>query len=907
MFNSSYRFLRNASLTAILLCTVCIGIFQTPALAQSPPTGKLPQGITPTHYVLDLQITPDEERFTGQTKIEIMLDATTTLVWLHGRDLQVTNAHAALPNGTQIAAQYAEIGDSGAAKLTFEQAVGPGPATLVLDYTAGFNQSLEGLYRVKRGEMAYVYTHFEPLSARRMFPGFDEPRFKTQFDISVTIPASNVAISNAPERETIPLGNKLKRVVFQTTEPISTYLVALAVGDFDVVEWEAIPGNSIRTKSIPLRGIAPKGKGGKLGHALTHTGEMLAILEEYFGIPYPYAKLDIVAAAEFNSGGMENVAAIFYDQRHVLIDDNPSIYQLRNYASIHAHELAHSWFGNLVTPAWWDDLWLKEAFATWMSHRVVQAWRPKEFNDRGSLRGAHWAMWSDRFVSARQIRQPIESDHDIAGAFDGITYSKGGGVLSMVETYLGEELFRQGVRIFLERHRHGVASAEDFFKSLSDAAGDPAVIGALRSFVDKPGTPLVEVNWTCDDDGAAKVSLKQSRALPLGSKGDAKKTWAIPLCLAYPHGDTRRSKCILMSEPRATVTLETNACPAWILPNKAGAAYVKFSLPERGWTGLLDNQHLLRPGEIMSVMDSLVAAYDSGRSNLTNVYNAAQKLANSQKWDVARAPMQSLRNLKNYVLPIGQRGAFLTKMQNIYALTLARFDLSDQGLAGEAASNELALLRSEAIWFMAIDALEPNLRARLSRLGQAYLGYGTDGQIHSQVLHPNLVRVALSTAAGNVGLPLVEAMIERLRTSDDAVLRNNLIAALGMQTDPVLAARVRTLVLDTETPGHIASQLLRRQARRVDNGEALLDWITENYDALLAKLPRRHRAWVVWRHSALCSKTARDRVQAFYVDRVQQHPGAPRALENVLEQIEICAATVTAQRAGALKVLQARK
>ncbi len=547
---------------AIALAGFCAVSNLGSALAQTAPTGKLPEGVTPTHYRLDLDVVPERERFSGEARIDVTLVSATPVIWMHGHGLEVTNAHALTPNGTRIAATYMEVEDGGVVKLETERAIGPGAVTLIIPYSAPFNQSLEGLYQVKRGGQAYAYTHFQPLSARRTFPGFDEPRFKTPFDISVTIGGDDSAVSNGPERETVALDDGRKRVAFKTTKPIPTYLVALAVGDFDVVEWRPIPPNDVRPDPIPLRGIAPKGKGGKLGYALEHTAAMLTILEDYFAIPYPYAKLDLVAVAEFSPGGMENVGAIFYRQEKILIDEAPSIYQLRDYAYIHAHELAHSWFGNLVTPVWWDDLWLNEAFATWMSSRVVHAWKPEEFDDRGPVRSARRAMWSDRLVSARQIRQPIVSDHDIANAFDSITYSKGGGVLSMIERYMGPAAFRAGVRRFMTRHSHGVATAENFFAALSESAGDPGVTRAFRSFVEQPGTPMLAVDWSCVDSGAADVSLKQSRGLPLGSKGDATKSWSIPICLAYPNGGERQSKCVLMTEPAMTVPLPTATCPA---------------------------------------------------------------------------------------------------------------------------------------------------------------------------------------------------------------------------------------------------------------------------------------------------------------------------------------------------------
>ncbi|MHA1601318.1 MAG: M1 family metallopeptidase, partial [Alphaproteobacteria bacterium] len=410
------------AIRAALVCAIIVavqiasGILPHRAYANedSTPLGKLSADVTPTHYVLDLKVVPSRERFSGRVVIDVKLATASNRIWLHGKDINVQRVVVAVPDGSEVSARYEQVDDTGVARVLTDRLIGPGPAKLIIDYDAPFNRSLEGLYRVDANDTSYAHTHFEPLSARRMFPGFDEPRFKTPYDITLTVEKTHTAVSNAPEHDAVDLDNGLKRVRFETTKPLPSYLITIAVGEFDVVDWDPIPASRIRDRPIPLRGITVKGKGKQFAYALKHTAAMVAILEDYFGIAYPYQKLDLIAAAEFGPSGMENAGAIVYRESRVLFGDNPSIYQKRNYAYVHAHELAHQWFGDLVTPAWWDDLWLNEAFATWMSSRVVHAWRPNEYNNRSSVRRARWATRKDRLVSARQIHQPIASNHDIA-------------------------------------------------------------------------------------------------------------------------------------------------------------------------------------------------------------------------------------------------------------------------------------------------------------------------------------------------------------------------------------------------------------------------------------------------------------------------------------------------------------
>ncbi len=873
------------------------------AAERAIPLGQLPEDARPLSYQLELTVLPDRAGFFGTARIVVSLDEATTEIWLHGQDLEVERAAVLLADGTRLPARYEEVDESGVALLTAERAVGPGEVTLEIAYGAPYNQSLVGLYQVEEDGEVYAFSDFQPLDARRVFPGFDEPRFKTPFDIALTVRDGDSAISNAPEIGSEPLGGGLKRVRFQTTEPLPTYLVAFAVGPFDVVTWEPIPPTPQRARPIPLRGIAVKGKGERFRYALEETAPMMAILEDYFGLAYPYAKLDLVAVPQFNSGGMENAGAIFYRENFLLFGDNPSIYQKRGFAGIHAHELAHSWFGNFVTPAWWNDLWLNESFATWMANKVVSLWDPEMFDRRGSLRGAAGAMWSDRLPSARAIRQPILTNHDISNAFDRITYSKGGGVLSMFERYMGEEAFRDGVRRYIAAHPHGVATAEDFMAALSEAAEDHGLVAAKRSFLDQPGIPYLDVAWACRADSGAEIRLRQSRYVPPGLEAEGEKSWRLPLCLAYGTEGERERHCLLLDRPDVSLTLETESCPAWLLPNEAGAGYLLWSLSEAGWEALTANLDHLSAAEMLSLIHSASAAYKSGRMDLARYLELAAHAAASDDWDVVAAPMQTLREVKLFVVPRALRPKLKRLYHEIYRPALAHFEMSEESLARGPRSSEEALLFGDLVWFLAIDADDPLPRALLSRLGQAYLGYGGDGDLHPEVLNANLVRAALIVAAQEVGLPFVEALIDRLKRTRDSVLRANIVAALAYQADPALVARIQDFILDPALPKREASRILYRQARRVDNRDAVWDWFRSNREAVLAKLPETHRGGLPWLAQGFCSAEAKAEVARYFEPLVEDWRGGPRSLAQVLDVVALCAALAELQGADAAAYL----
>ncbi|MEM7426228.1 MAG: M1 family aminopeptidase [Pseudomonadota bacterium] len=874
---------------------------------QSPPAGKLPAGVTPTRYAVDLDIDPSSKRFSGQVRIDVELEAATRLIWFHGRSLKVAEAKIIAGDGSEVAATYAESKFVGVAGLRTEREVGPGKATIAIHYSADFGGYRSGLYNVKFGGRPYAFTQFQPLRARRTFPSFDEPRFKTPFDVSITVAGHHKAVSNGPEKRVEELSDGRRRYVFAPTRPIPTYLVAIAVGDLDIVEWQAIPPGRIRDRPVPLRGIAPKGHGEKIRFALASTAPMLDILEEYFDSPYPYAKIDLVAAAGFGNGGMENVGAIFYGLNRVLLGDAPSPNQLRRFASIHAHELAHSWFGNLVTPAWWDDLWLNEAFATWMSGKVMHAWRPDIFDRRGPVRSANRAKRTDRLGTARQIRQPIRDNGDIRTAFDSITYSKGASVLAMVEQYVGEDSFRDSIRSFVKLHRHGVVSAKDFFDALAASANDPDLLQAFRSFVDQPGVPLIEAGWSCTSAGEVTVGLRQSRSLPLGSRASRDRRWTVPLCLAFWDGDSRRDHCLLMKERKASVRIPVKSCPTTVMPNARGAAYLNFTVPPEGWDALIARFDTLEAGEALTLVSSAYAGFQAGTVTTRQFLAVAEAAARSPNWDIARAPMQALRELKLFVLPAERQAEAKALLRQIYAPALARIDVSEAALAAGATDFHAAMLRKDLIWFMALDAGHAGLRRTLNKLGQAYVGYGTDGKVKPEVIHADLARAALIVAAETEGVPFVEALIKLHRSTQDAALRTRILSMLAYSHREDVRKRIWRHIMDPATPRREAGQLFWRQGRRAANARALFDWTQENFDELLKRLPRSHHKWMPWRTSGFCDAQSREEVAAFYSDRTSADRGSARILSNVLEVIDICVAYRERHRNEALELLAERQ
>ena len=617
-----------------------------PVLQDAPPAGQLPEGVLPNAYRLNLFTDPAEDRFSGQVEIDITVAEPHARIWLHSIDHDVSSAKAVLPDGSALEASFTRSkAEGGVSRLDFATPVPKGNSTLVLDYTAPYNFGLAGLYKAEQNGRPYLATQMEPIDARRLVPSFDEPRFKTTWTLTVATPAGNQVITNGRLTAQTTLDDGSIQFQFATTRDIQSYLVALAVGPYDLRDGGVLPPNGIRPRAVPFRGFAPAGKGDKLEQAMAITDEMVTWQEAYFDYPYPYGKLDLIAAPDFAYGAMENAGAIIYRESRLLMDDRTSLNTKRRAMTTHAHELGHQWFGNLVTPRWWNDIWLNEAFATWISYKTMTAVYPGTGFDLAAQRAAIGAMDNDSLSSARQIRNPITRNADILDAFDSITYRKGGGVLSMFENYLGEEAFRAGIRLHMRRFEDGVADVDDFMTSLADGSNTPGVVDSFTSFIAQPGIPYLDVAFTCPAIDSGLITVSQSRYAPLGSAIDPNaQTWTIPLAIKMNGANGERTVRDMFTGQRLEIPLD-GGCPDWIMPNADGAGYWRFDLNAPAWTSLIANYDALSAAEQLSFADSATAAFAAGRLPATSLLAALRVNANGN-WSAAEDP---LKNLETYM------------------------------------------------------------------------------------------------------------------------------------------------------------------------------------------------------------------------------------------------------------------
>lgn len=854
---------------------------------EQPPKGKLPGGVRPTSYRLSLEVIPERDTFSGSAVIAIELAEPASKIWMHGQGLQVMSIHAER-EGARIAASWEQRTTDGVALVELAEPLPAGRSTLHIQYSAKLDTTLQGLYRVQSQGETYAFTQFEAISARLAFPCFDEPRFKTPFQVTLTVPDHDFVASNTPVDRAVKLPNGLQRVAFEQTPPLPTYLVAWAIGPLDVVTGPDIPPGEGRPLPIPLRGIAAKGQARQLEYALQQTGMFVETLEAYFGIPYPYRKLDLVAVPDFAAGAMENVGLITFREWLLLLDEEQATEgQRRAFAYVMAHELAHQWFGNLVTMPWWDDIWLNEAFATWMGDKVVEQLHPEYSSELSSLASAHRAMSLDSLQSARSIQQPIETNHDIKNAFDAITYQKGGAVLDMFEHWLGEQTFREGIQLYLHRHQMRTATSDDLLAVL-DEVSEQEVTTPFLSFLTQPGVPLVLASSespSCESS-PRRISLRQQRYLPIGSTGDeAAQTWKIPLCVRHQNGTT----CGLLAEPNGHIDLP--GCPAWWMPNDDGAGYFRFSLPSSEWTTLrTKGLSQLSERGTMAVADSVLAEFDRGAMGPDALLSWFPAFVKSPVRQVAAAPMGPLDFMIYEAAP-----AEIQDEVRAYARQLYRRRYQQLGWRARTTdSSDIKLLRETLIRFMVMDVRDPQARDRAARLGRAYAGYRTKER--REVVDPQLAGLVLAAAVQKGDEGFFDHLLGVLTESTDATTRNRTLSALGHAEEPALSARALDLALDPRLRVNEVTIVLGPQFRNPRTRQKAWEWLTEHFDALEARLGGSQVGYLPWFASSFCSEEAATEVERFFEPRVARLAGGPRNLAGALEAISLCAAKVKVHR-----------
>ncbi len=856
--------------------------------ADSPPTLRLPTVARPRRYTVDLTLDPAATTFTGTITTELQINETTSRLWLNAHEITVDNATITAAGQTHKATATTSGEFLG---LQVAQPLAPGPATLTIAYHGQIHPGDgDGIYTAKEGGEWYAFTQFEATDAREAFPCFDEPSYKVPWQLTLHTKQNLVALANTPIESETNEANGNKAVRFAETKPLPSYLVAFAVGPFEFVD-------AGKTRhGVPVRMVVPRGRTADVTYPRDVTLPILALLEDYFGIPYPYPKLDIVAVSIFNAGAMENPGLITF--RQSLMVTKPAERTLadeKNYATVAAHEIAHQWFGDYVTMAWWDDTWLNESFANWLESKITAQFKP-EWQVAVDAVGAKSAvMRSDSLESARAIQQPIETTNDIANAFDGITYEKGQAVLNMIERSIGAETFKRGVRLHMQKHAFGNATYEDFVGAMTEAAGTD-MRPMFDAFVRHSGVPLVTFELTCNG-AQSKLHLTQSRYAPTGSKIDPKQTWTLPVCVRLGFDSKLAQDKSLPTTACATMTtadadLSLPACPTWILPNQDSIGYYRMRLQGDLLPKLLAKAATLSLPERIGLLGDINALVLSGDVPKSQALELAATLAKDKHRQIVDETLGAVDSIDDMV-PDALRGNYERFVRTLYGAR-AR-ELTWRSKPGEDANTKQ--LRPRLLAMVAIQGRDTALAKEAQTLATTWLDTrkGVDAELIDTVL-------AVAGRYGNQAL--FDRLHELAQKTDDRDDRARFLGAMGSFVDPAIVRQALAISLTDEFELRDSAALLQGAFADAHNRPIGYDFIKTNFDKIAAKLPELYRPYLAYSFVPLCDDSLVPEIEKLFGAKIAAFNGGPRAMAQALEQLKLCAMQRKAELPGVTAFLK---
>ena len=591
---------------------------------------------------------------------------------------------------------------------------------------------------------------------------------------------------------------------------------------------------------------------------------------------YPFRKLDVVAVPDFAAGAMENVGAIFYRETLLLADPRgASVGVKKNIAVVLAHEMAHQWFGDLVTMQWWDDIWLNEGFANWMESKPIEAWKPDWHIGLNDVRSNQNAMGLDSLRSTRPIRSKASTPAEINELFDGIAYEKGAAVIRMVERWLGEEAFRKGVNAYIAKFKYGNARAEDFWSTVAHTADKPVDL-VMKSFVDQPGVPVVNVKVECAGN-TGSVAISQERYVREGA-APAGALWTIPVCIRTPDGKTA---CRVVSEKATTIPLDS--CPAWVMPNAGARGYYRMGFSPEMLRAIAPHVETLEPSERIALLDDEWALVRAGRHDVGSFLDLASGFKAERSPAVLGTLAGTLGLIDRALTTEATRPAYRSWVSALLAPALD--DIGWTPRAGE--SDDAANARATLAGTLGAVARDPGVLAKAHELTMQELS--KPGSVQ-----PELVNVVVNLAALDGDAALYDAYLERSRAAADPEEKYRYLNALTSFTGPALVRRTMDLVLSPQVRNQDAKILIAAMLGNRDTQRLAWDLLQARWDAVQEKTGEFvGNTVIVGGLSAFCDTGTLDEVKQFFT--THKVPDAQRTLQQAIERIGSCAALSGAQ------------
>jgi puromycin-sensitive aminopeptidase len=822
---------------------------------------RLPTTVVPSHYHITL--TPDLKTFayTGAETVTVTVRETTSEVFLNAVDLVIDSVSAEDAAGRRVDGSATVDAQTERARLAFPAPLAPGAWRLRLTFSGELNDRLRGFYRSRYtdpsgAERVMAATQFEATDARRAFPCWDEPSLKAVFSVTLVVDQDLTAISNTRVVSELPGPTPgKKQVVFADTIVMPTYLVALIVGRLEATDPVMVGATPVRIWCVP--GKTPLARFGVDAAAFS-----LEFFERYYGMPYPGDKLDLLAIPDFASGAMENLGAITFRETLLLIDEKTATHnELERVADVVAHEVAHMWFGDLVTMAWWNGLWLNEAFATFMEMLAVDAWKPEweRWVTFGASRAA--ALSVDGLWSTRSIEFPVTAPREAEAMFDVLTYEKGAAVLRMLEQHLGPDEFRRGVRAYLERHKFGNADTPDLWKALGAA-------DVMDAWIFSPGYPVVDV-----DERDGRLTLAQSRFNYLPRDGAESQRWRVPVTIRTASVDgAARTRKLVLAEAETSV----DVLPAldWVIANAGGHGFYRVRYSPALLAKLAERlQTVATPIERFNVVNDTWASTIAGRAELDGYLELTSRFRDEADRNVWSALIGSFAML-NRLIEAGARPTLAALVRDRAIPALGRL-----GWAQSPGESELvSQLRGDLIRAVGILGDDAAVQKRAREL------YGGD---HSRI-DPNVLSALIAINAFTGGPAEYEEFLGRFRSARTPQDEQRFLNALGGFRQPELVRQTLDRALNGEVRTQDAPFLVRTMMYGVYSRELTWAFVKDHWQEMAKKYPASayRRMWegVV----GLATLELEAEVLAFFRQTGIQLGG--KTLDQYLEQLRIAVA-----------------
>jgi aminopeptidase N len=827
---------------------------------------RLPEVARPDNY--KLSFTPDLEKatFEGEETISIHVLKPTAEITLNSADIEFHGVSITSGGATQKAKVTPEK-EKEMVLLSVEKPLAAGPATIHITYSGILNSEMRGLYLGKDDQgRKYASTQFEATDARRAFPSFDEPDYKATFDITAVADTGLVAISNQKVISDTPgPGSNKHTVRFATTARMSSYLAALIVGNFEYVEGEA--------DGIPIRVYATTGKKEMGRFALEMASDILKYYDNYFGIKYPYGKLDLVGIPDFSAGAMENTGCITFREVILLADEKQTSVDLKKtIAEVIAHEMAHQWFGDLVTMKWWDDVWLNEGFATWMESKPVQAIKPEWNAKLDDVSGTSGTMNVDSLANTRPIHQAAETPGQILELFDGIAYGKAAAVLRMLEAYLGEDTFRAGVNAYLKQHQYGNATASDFWDAQARSSKKP-VDKIMPTWVTQAGLPIVDVKAQCAGD-STRVTLTQQRYFYDRAKFEEPndQLWQIPICLKGSAGES--AKCELMTRKEESFTLP--GCSKWVLANAGASGYYRAGYqPEAVRALAADAETRLTPAERIALQTDIWASVRVGREPVGDYLAFAQGMQSDRNRAVVDDVLADLNFIGEYLVSDSDRESYRAWLRQ-YLHPIIQ-DVGWEPKPGD--TDEQRTLRSHLLNALGHAARDPEALAEARKIADQALADP------SSVDH-QLARGAFALAALNGNAEFYDKLMAAIKSPKSPEEYYLYFYTLPDFSDPKLLERTLEYAISPDVRSQDALQLVAGVMGNPAGQKLAWDFVRQNWSAIEKAGGPFASAEVVGATSVFCDARLREQVTEFFA--AHHSDAAERTYKQSIERINNC-------------------